>query len=58
MAQHVVDLPVDLNSEDDSGLPWAFLDEAHDRSVIVEGAWIVVVLVPCKPSDCEQAPSS
>ena len=42
MTQHVVDLPVDLNSEDDTGLPWAFLDEARDQSVIVEGAWIVV----------------
>ena len=25
-----------------TGLPWAFLDEARDQSVIVEGAWIVV----------------
>jgi hypothetical protein len=37
-----VDLPVDLNSEDDSGLPWSFLDEARDPARIVEGAWIVV----------------
>jgi len=37
-----IDLPVDLNSEDDSGLPWAFLDEARDRAQIVEGAWVLV----------------
>ena len=37
-----VDLPVDLNSEDDTGLPWAFLDEAADPDRIHEGAWIVV----------------
>jgi hypothetical protein len=37
-----VDLVVDLNSEDESGLPWTFIDEARDRSRIREGAWIVV----------------
>jgi hypothetical protein len=37
-----VDLVLDLNTEDDSGLPWAFLDDATDPSRIVEGAWIVV----------------
>lgn len=37
-----VDLVVDLNSEDESGLPWTFLDEARDRALIVEGAWVVV----------------
>ena len=37
-----VDLVVDLNSEDDSGLPWSLLDEAADPTVIVEGAWVVV----------------
>lgn len=37
-----VDLPVDLNGEDDTGLPWGFLDEAADPSKIREGAWIVV----------------
>lgn len=42
MSVREVDLPVDLNSEDDSGLPWAFLDEARDPARIVEGAWIVV----------------
>lgn len=37
-----VDLEVDLNSEDDTGLPWAFLDDAEDPAAIREGAWIVV----------------
>jgi hypothetical protein len=37
-----VDLTVDLNSEDDSGLPWTFLDEAREPAVIREGAWIIV----------------
>lgn len=37
-----VDLVVDLNSEDESGLPWTFVDEARDPALIVEGAWIVV----------------
>jgi len=37
-----VDLLVDLNSEDDSGLPWTFLDEARDPARIREGAWIIV----------------
>ena len=37
-----VDLVVDLNSEDESGLPWSFLDEARDPALIREGAWIVV----------------
>jgi hypothetical protein len=37
-----VDLVVDLNNEDDSGLPWTFLDEARDPGLVVEGAWLVV----------------
>jgi hypothetical protein len=37
-----IDLIVDLNSEDDSGLPWTFLDEAADPALVVEGAWLVV----------------
>ena len=37
-----VDLVVDLNSEDESGLPWTFLDEARDPTLIREGAWLVV----------------
>jgi hypothetical protein len=42
MSEIQIDLEVDLNTEDDTGLPWAFLDEARDPSTITEGAWIVV----------------
>lgn len=37
-----LDLPVDLNTIDDSGLPWAFLDTADDPSVVAPGRFIVV----------------
>ncbi len=37
-----IDLVVDLNSEDESGLPWTFLNEARHPELIREGAWIVV----------------
>ncbi len=37
-----IDLTVDLNSEDESGLPWTFLDEARDPTLVVEGAWLMV----------------
>ena len=37
-----LDLRVDLNTEDDTGLPWAFLDDARDPAIVVEGAWLVV----------------
>lgn len=42
MTKLPIDLEVDLNSEDDTGLPWAFLDEARDPLLIREGAWIIV----------------
>ena len=32
-----VDLVVDLNSEDESGLPWSFIDEERYPGLIVEG---------------------
>lgn len=41
MVATVVDLPVDLNSEDDTGLPWGFLDESRNPSKVIEGAWII-----------------
>ncbi|MGY2004245.1 hypothetical protein [Blastococcus sp. SYSU DS1024] len=37
-----VDLPLDVQGIDETGLPWAFLDEAADPSVIVPGAVVVV----------------
>jgi hypothetical protein len=42
MSDAPVDLTLDLNSEDDTGLPWGFIDEAANPSLIQEGAWIVV----------------
>jgi len=41
MNSTAVDLPVDLNSEDDTGLAWGFLDETLNPSKITEGAWII-----------------
>ena len=37
-----IELLVDLNTMDDTGLPWAFLDQAPDPGLIVAGAHIVV----------------
>ena len=37
-----VDLRVDLNTEDDTSLPWAPISDARDPSLITEGAWIIV----------------
>lgn len=41
-AELAIDLVVDLNTMDDSGLPWAFLDRARDRSLIRPGNTVVV----------------
>ena len=37
-----IDLFVDLNTEDETGLPWSYLDQATDPTVIVLGRLIVV----------------
>jgi hypothetical protein len=37
-----VDLPVDLNTMDETGLPWAFLKRAADPGRIVPGSHIIV----------------
>ena len=37
-----VGLRVDLNTEDDSGLPWAFRRDARDPALLREGAWLIV----------------
>ena len=42
MTDTPLDLFVDLNSMDETGLPWSFIDEAADPSRIVAGAYIVV----------------
>lgn len=36
-----VDLRVDLNTEDDTGLPWAFIRDARGPALLKEGAWLV-----------------
>ena len=36
-----IDLPIDFQMEDETGLPWTFLREAPNPDLIIEGAWIV-----------------
>jgi hypothetical protein len=36
-----VDIWVDLNSEDETGLPWTYLHEAREPSKIIPGAYVV-----------------
>ena len=47
-----VDIPADLNSEDETGFVWTFLDEAPDPSVIGAGA-LVVAGTELTPAVCE-----
>jgi hypothetical protein len=37
-----IDLFVDLNTEDETGLPWTYLDQADDPSSVVVGRRLVV----------------
>ena len=37
-----LDLVVDLNTMDDTGLPWAFIDDAIHRDRVTPGAHILV----------------
>ncbi len=41
-SQIELDLPVDLNTMDDTGLPWTFLDESIHPRRVIPGAHIVV----------------
>jgi hypothetical protein len=36
-----VDILADLNTEDETGYVWTFLDEAHDPALITPGALVV-----------------
>jgi len=36
-----IDIPVDLNGEDETGLVWTFLEEAADPALIVPGAIVI-----------------
>ncbi|CAB4579148.1 MAG: hypothetical protein F2534_15265 [Actinobacteria bacterium] len=47
-----VDIEADLNSEDETGFVWTFLDEAADPSLIRPGA-VVVAGSPLTPAVCE-----
>ena len=47
-----VDIPADLNSEDETGLVWTFLDEADNHSVIKPGE-VVVAGSPLTAAVCE-----
>jgi hypothetical protein len=37
-----IDLPVDLNTIDDTGLPWAFLDDAPKPAIVTPGRYLLV----------------
>lgn len=47
-----IDIPADLNAEDETGLIWTFLDEAADPEAIKAGA-IVVAGSELTPAVCE-----
>jgi len=36
-----IDIDIDWNTQDDTGLPWTFADEAADPDRIVPGAFVV-----------------
>ncbi len=36
-----IDIDVDWNTQDDTGMPWTLLDDATDLSRIVAGAYVV-----------------
>lgn len=40
MSNIAVDLRIDFNTEDETGLPWAYLDAAADPDRIVPGRYI------------------
>ena len=47
-----VDIPADLNSEDETGFAWTFLDEAKDPAIIKRGR-LVIAGSPLTPAVCE-----
>jgi hypothetical protein len=47
-----IDIPADLNAEDETGLVWTFLDEAVEPDTIRPGA-IVVAGSELTPAVCE-----
>jgi hypothetical protein len=47
-----VDITADLNSEDETGFVWTFLDEAADPSIIRPGE-VIIAGSPMTPAVCE-----
>lgn len=47
-----IDITADLNSEDETGFVWTYLDEAHDPALIRPGE-VVVAGSPLTPAVCE-----
>jgi hypothetical protein len=47
-----VDIPADLNSEDETSLAWTFLDEAENPAIIKRGE-VVVAGSRLTPAVCE-----
>lgn len=41
MSEVQIDIPCDVQQVDETGLVWAFLDEARDPSVIIPGAIVI-----------------
>lgn len=41
MTTYDIDIDIDWNTQDDTGLPWTFVDEAADPSRIVAGAFVI-----------------
>ena len=40
MSDHTVDLRIDFNTEDETGLPWTYLGDA-DRARIIPGRYVI-----------------
>ncbi len=40
-AEVQIDIPCDIQQADETGFVWTFLDEAHDPSLITEGAIVI-----------------
>lgn len=38
---YAVDIYVDWNTQDDTGLPWTFADQAGDPSLVVAGRYVI-----------------
>lgn len=41
MTEPHIDILVDLQTEDETGLPWTFLEDAADPSIILAGRYVV-----------------